>query len=494
MKRLLISLPLLICLIGSSFGFEISSPVLGKPAGWLSDLLPDRATSAAPNQAAPQPLAIYEFDKSTLAECGWVEQFRGGFNGNPAGDASLRASVGSSIPSSKDQTGIAVTVDPGEVTFLNASSAISTGGRPLLLRMAVRASGGAAQVALVALKGDLAKGTVDGSIATHIPASAAQFLNAERRLTLVYEPDTGESITPALQVAATGNAGPVTIWIDRLDVIRLDVQAGYSGAEFASTAQGGAANPTSTPPPVILPTATPATMPTATPTPIPPVTPTPLSGIVTEQEPNDSQPQSLGAVTIGKTIELQGNLKSGGLSNEKYIGDPDIFTFELSQAADVSLALDWTGSADVDVYVLMQGRILGGDNQAGKPVQVSGTMGPGVYTLLVVSKNQAADYRFTLRGSAPTRPVYDNNVALLNGKFTYYSGSGLIWWYVFDGRGNYEAWSWSVVHGNIPTSYGKYEIMYPFILLHHDDKTDVYTLEITNNNSIVIDNQRYNRE
>ncbi|MFB3787928.1 MAG: formylglycine-generating enzyme family protein [bacterium] len=154
--------------------------------------------------------------------------------------------------SSLDQKGLAITVEPNEVAFLYPLSPVNTEGSPMLLRLTVRASSADAAVALAALRGNLNDmNEVDGSIATHIPANASGFVNEERRIVLVYEPDHGNLITPVIQVAATGQAGAVTVYVDKLEIIKLDE------AEF-----GSKSNPAPTPTPASTPSDTiPATTP-----------------------------------------------------------------------------------------------------------------------------------------------------------------------------------------------------------------------------------------
>jgi len=213
------------------------------------------------------PLQVYEFDKPTLAENGWGE-VPGGFLGNPAGTISLVNFSGNQFSSSQDKKGVALTVNPSEVAFVYAKAPIRTGGAPVMLRMTVRADGAEAAVALAALKGNMiTQELLDGSIATHIPASAASFQNTERRIVLMFEPDQGDQVTPVIQVAATGKNAPVTVFVDRLEFFKLD--AGFFGASVAQT---------------LTPTYTPSPTPTNTLTPTPTNTPNPnaitIKGIV----------------------------------------------------------------------------------------------------------------------------------------------------------------------------------------------------------------------
>ncbi|MFB3786329.1 MAG: formylglycine-generating enzyme family protein [bacterium] len=207
------------------------------------------------------PLILYEFNQATLAANGWCDP-TGGYLERPAGTASVMTFAPEIFVSSQDQQGLAVTVKPNEVAFLHTISAVDTLGGPAMLRMTVRASAPEASVALAALRGDLNGGNgVDGSIATHIPATAADFVNMERRIVLLYEPDNGHFMTPVIQVAATGLAGEVTVYIDKLEILKLDEE------EFGSQPY---AKPTSTPtPPTPTTTPTPVTLPQTVTIPLP---------------------------------------------------------------------------------------------------------------------------------------------------------------------------------------------------------------------------------
>nr|HQH73245.1 hypothetical protein [bacterium] len=155
------------------------------------------------------PMLVYEFDKTTMLENGWTDA-TSGFSGQAPGTAAPITFPPGAFTSSQDQRGLAITVKPGEVAFMQTFFPLQTEGSPLLLRLTVRANAPDASVALAALRGNLNNGNgVDGSIATHIPASAASFVDQERRIVLVYEPDSGDLITPLIQVAATGKTGVV---------------------------------------------------------------------------------------------------------------------------------------------------------------------------------------------------------------------------------------------------------------------------------------------
>ncbi len=193
---------------------------------------PPEATATPTPESGIQPERVYEFDQPSLADCGWTE-IPGGFTGAPAGSIACGGWEGNPLPSSRDQKGLTVTVAPGQVAFAHASEALAAEGNPILLRLNVRADAPGAAVTLATLRGRMSD--TDGSIATHMPMSAAAFVNQERCLVLVYEPDSGDVVTPVIQVAATGSTGPVTVWVDRLEVYSIAPGEQYPGTLWRST-------------------------------------------------------------------------------------------------------------------------------------------------------------------------------------------------------------------------------------------------------------------
>lgn len=197
------------------------------------------------SQTSIEPIAQYEFDQIDLTSCGWKE-VAGGFTGAAAGKVIANSFVGQRIPSSKDKVGLQISVQSKQVAFIHAANPVDTGGSPVLIRASVRADAAGAAVALAALKGNLATGEgLDGSIATNIPASAADLTAQEAQMTLVYEPDTSNWVTPVIQAASTQD-GAVNLFIDILEVIKLDAATAYTGALFGAAIGAGGIAPQAT--------------------------------------------------------------------------------------------------------------------------------------------------------------------------------------------------------------------------------------------------------
>lgn len=183
--------------------------------------------------AAPAPGRVYHFEGFSLADNGWAE-IPGGFLGQQPGTVRTAAFFGNPIPSSADKRGLEISVTAGQTAFVYARETVRTNGSPVLLRMSLRADGANASVALVALKGNLGAQALDGSIAYKIPSNSSSFVDSEQQMVILYEPDSGDEFTPAIQVAAKDQPGAVTVLIDRLEIIRLEPGTLHTGSQFYS--------------------------------------------------------------------------------------------------------------------------------------------------------------------------------------------------------------------------------------------------------------------
>lgn len=182
----------------------------------------------APGDLAPT--LLFEFNQSALGANGWAE-IPGGFEGATPGTL-VHSSLFNSIPSSVDNRGLILSVDAGQVVFLHTLEAIRNEGKPILLRMVLRADGPGASIALGALRGSFADGTVDGSLALNFPAGSSAFVQGEAVIALVYKPDKGDSITPLLQVAHAGASGSTSVLVDRIEIYVMERDRQYPGSLF----------------------------------------------------------------------------------------------------------------------------------------------------------------------------------------------------------------------------------------------------------------------
>ncbi|HPP02351.1 MAG TPA: IPT/TIG domain-containing protein [bacterium] len=204
---------------------------------------PSPTASPAPSRtpaptwtATPTPVmcltepVVFELDQPDLAANGWAEIPGGFLPDTPAGTFAFRDFPVNEYPESHDGRGLAVTVQPGQVTFLYALQAIPTGDSPVLLRLYMRASSPGAQVALAALKGY--PGLWDGSIGVLLPNNTKQAVNQEFREVLLYQPDREGVLTPAVQVAGLPGEGHTTVYLDRLEIVPVQ-QPVFSSTGYA---------------------------------------------------------------------------------------------------------------------------------------------------------------------------------------------------------------------------------------------------------------------
>ena len=89
----------------------------------------------------------------------------------------------------------------------------------VIVRVSVRADGPGAQFALAALDVDQANGleSLDGSIATRIPATTKDLQDGWRQMVLFIE-SYKDAIVPVIQVVSVSNEQQ-TVWIDRLEIL-----------------------------------------------------------------------------------------------------------------------------------------------------------------------------------------------------------------------------------------------------------------------------------
>jgi len=188
---------------------------------------PTPTVTPTPTSKPPSPDRIYEFDSPSLTESGWVE-LPGGFGGANPGDVHIEAFTDTPFAATKDNTGLSIGVQPGEVVFIHAENPVHTNNHPVLMRLNIRARSSDVHVDFMALRGDLTTyEQVDGSIALNAPANAQAYTDRDGSLVLVYEPDWGDIFVPAIQVAGLSSAA--TVLIDRLEIYTLD-SALYPGS------------------------------------------------------------------------------------------------------------------------------------------------------------------------------------------------------------------------------------------------------------------------
>jgi len=160
-----------------------------------------------------EPFKVFEFD--ALDE---FSEFPGGFDGYAPGTVEIGVLPGPNGDFT-DGTGARVTTGPDAVELLLFPS-LEVGDDIVLMRMSVQASAAGAHVALAVLDGSM-----DGSIATNIPANSQIFMESWDRMLLLYD-TPGTSIIPVVQVANLGNTVPVQVNLDNLEIYRIPRELG----------------------------------------------------------------------------------------------------------------------------------------------------------------------------------------------------------------------------------------------------------------------------
>ncbi len=397
----------------------------------------------------PEPIRVYTFDYvgPSLEDYGWAE-IPGGFTGAEAGSFIVEPGAASSA--------LKVMVESGQVAFAYALQPIETQGYPILIRMTGMVLGDTnASVALAALKGDLISGMdVDGGIATNFPTTAQGFKDKRRRLCLIYEPDGSELITPLIQLASNGGDQTVELYIEKIEIFRLNHNACYPWTMFCADPEQSA-NPviTSAPTETTLPTNTPVP---STNTPSPTVTsPSGLGEIVIDLPdlPEGAKPLEMvlipaGTFTMGSPDNEQGRWSNEGpqhqvtLTRDFYLGKYEVTQAQWQAVMGSNPAIDYYGKGDnYPVYYMSW------DDCQTFITRLNG-MGLGTFSLPT-----EAEWEYACRAGTTTRFYWGDDLDYSQiGQYEWYSGNNSPYgtkevglklpnaWGLFDMSGNVVEW------------------------------------------------------
>lgn len=166
-------------------------------------------------------LKVYEFNQAEFIN-NW-KFIPGGFTGAETGVLVPEFNLRRVIPSSSDNVGLTIIVNPGQVALIHTNETVDSGGSPVLFRLTARSVSDNGALALAALQGSLINGDgLDGSIATNIPADTNRIMDSEGRILLLYQPGSETKFTPVIQLASTSNDFHETVFLDRLEIFKLD--------------------------------------------------------------------------------------------------------------------------------------------------------------------------------------------------------------------------------------------------------------------------------
>ncbi len=184
----------------------------------------------------PEPFIKYDFSQKTLQDMNW-RKAQSDFTGAPEGsitpvDFPYEDNL---LFSSDDRRGLAFTVQSGQVAFAFSEQSLQYTGYPYLIKVRVQSVTPDASLWLVGLKGNLITGAgIDGSLGFRQWANVSNSAGREKTIILLYEPDEGEWMTPAIQVASPINALKNSIYIDKMEIYSLEPGKAFAGELFSN--------------------------------------------------------------------------------------------------------------------------------------------------------------------------------------------------------------------------------------------------------------------
>ena len=210
------------------------------PTSTFTPSFTNTPTSTYTPTLAPEPKAnvVYDFDKADLSASGFSE-IAGGFDRKtPCKIKSVnfndQSTIENPFPSSSDNRGIVCEISPGSQQLLYTAQAFQTKDEPIFIRMSIRAKkGDSCVIGLGALKGNISTGVdLDGSVAYNKLFSTFYISDQEGYIGILYEPDTANWITPVILFDSANTSKPATIFVDKMELFRLDSLFPYPGSLF----------------------------------------------------------------------------------------------------------------------------------------------------------------------------------------------------------------------------------------------------------------------
>ncbi len=192
---------------------------------------------------------------------------------------------------------------------------------------------------------------------------------------------------------------------------------------------------------------------------------------VAEQEPNNlttaTQLNTLPDLDQASRLTVSGTLSSAGVDAQgRYTGDVDAFAVRLDVAGRLMVDVDWTSTADVDVYVVFNNAAVAQDNGAARPARTALDLQPGNYVVLLASASGTTSYRLdvALQPAAAGAPQIPGGTSTgagtrINQECTYNSSVGFSDTYAFWADGSYVKSSENHVSGTFGRDHeGSYAV------------------------------------
>ena len=184
--------------------------------------LPKPKTPTPTPTLAPFPEPWLPWRVFTMDSADEFTRYPGGFDGNPPGSVAVGA-IPPGGPMMTDGNGVTIITAPGQLELLLFPT-LDIGDNLVFMRASVQSVGKKAVIALAVLDGSM-----DGSIATNIPANSAIFEGGYDRMVLLYDPP-GSTIIPVIQVSNLTGEENVLVYLDNLEIYLLPKEGSVPNA------------------------------------------------------------------------------------------------------------------------------------------------------------------------------------------------------------------------------------------------------------------------
>jgi len=200
--------------------FRSGSPPAPEPTPTPTPATEPQEPTATPTETPalhPEPWRVFTMDSADE-----FTRYPGGFDENPPGSVAV-GNIPPGGPLLTDGKGVSIITAPGQLELLLFPT-LDVGDNLVFMRASVQSVGKKAAVALAVLDGSM-----DGSIATNIPANSAIFEGGYDRMVLLYDPP-GSTVIPVFQVANLAGDENVLVYLDNLEIYLLPKEGSVPNA------------------------------------------------------------------------------------------------------------------------------------------------------------------------------------------------------------------------------------------------------------------------
>ena len=203
--------------------FRSGSPPAPEPTPTPTPATEPQEPTATPTETPalyPEPWRPWRV--FTMDSADEFTRYPGGFDENPPGSVAV-GNIPPGGPLLTDGKGVSIITAPGQLELLLFPT-LDVGDNLVFMRASVQSVGKKAAVALAVLDGSM-----DGSIATNIPANSAIFEGGYDRMVLLYDPP-GSTVIPVFQVANLAGDENVLVYLDNLEIYLLPKEGSVPNA------------------------------------------------------------------------------------------------------------------------------------------------------------------------------------------------------------------------------------------------------------------------